>query len=154
ALLALLSIARTHPVDREKAWRSGAARLDRDIRFDSLKASLIVRLLVLLLAARLPVLRRSAGASRAPSEVHQPWRRFQDSCTRLFSSLRSHGTTVNDAYADTMVLGGARTVGNARIMDIYVPYELSSVYWQGVVLDTYDGQGGWTNSSNQTINFF
>ena len=154
ALLALLYIARTHLVDREKSWRSGAVRFDSDILFDFLKASLIVGLLVLLLAGNLPVLGASAEVSSALSEVDQPWRRFQDSWTRLFSSLRSYGTTVNDAYADTMVLGGARTVGNAPIMDIYVPYELSSVYWQGVVLDTYDGQGGWTNSSNQTINFF
>jgi transglutaminase-like putative cysteine protease len=154
ALLALLYIARTHLVDREKVWRSGSVRYEGDIRFDFLRASFIVGALVLLLAGNLPALGASAEVSGAFSEVNQPWRRFQDNWTRLFSSLRSYGTGTNDAYGDTMVLGGPRTVGNILIMDIRVPYRLAYVYWQGVALDTYDGHGGWSNNSNRTLTHY
>lgn len=151
AMLALLYIARTHLIDREKLWRSGAVRYEGEIRFDFLRASFIVGALLLLLAGNLPALGASAEVSSAFSEVNQPWRRFQDNWTRLFSSLRSYGTGTNDAYADTMVLGGPRTVGNIPIMDVHVPYRLAYVYWQGVALDTYDGRGGWGNNSNRTV---
>lgn len=151
ALLGLLYIARTHLVDRERGWRSGAVRYEGDIRFDFLRASFVVGVLVLLLAGSLPALGASAEVSTAVSSVDRPWRQFQDSWTRLFSSLRSYGTATNDAYADTMVLGGPRNVGNVPVMDVYVPYRLSSVYWQGVVLDTYDGQGGWSNNTDGTL---
>ncbi|HSM58680.1 MAG TPA: transglutaminase-like domain-containing protein [Candidatus Sulfomarinibacteraceae bacterium] len=151
ALLALLYISRTHLVDRERSWRSGSVRYEGDIRFDFIRASFIVGVLALLLAGNLPALGASAEVSTALSEVDQPWREFQDSWTRLFSSLRSYGTGTNDAYVDSMVLGGPRSVGNAPIMDIYVPYRLSSVYWQGVVLDTYSGNGAWSNSTDRTL---
>lgn len=154
ALLALLYIARTHLVDREKAWRSGSVRYEGEIRFDFLRASFVVGALVLLLAGNLPALGASAEVSSAFSEVNQPWRRFQDNWTRLFSSLRSYGTGTNDAYADTMVLGGPRSVGNNLVMDIRVPYRLAYVYWHGVALDTYDDEGGWSNNSNRTITHF
>lgn len=154
ALLALLYIARTHLVDREKAWRLGSVRYEGDIRFDFLRASFVAGALILLLAGNLPALGASAEVSSAFSEVNQPWRRFQDNWTRLFSSLRSYGTGTNDAYADTMVLGGPRSVGNILIMDVHVPYRLAYVYWHGVALDTYDGRGGWTNNSNRTLTHF
>lgn len=150
-MLGLLYIARTHLIDREKQWRSGAVRYEGEIRFDFLRASFIVGALLLLLAGNLPALGASAEVSSAFSEVNQPWRRFQDNWTRLFSSLRSYGTGTNDTYADTMVLGGPRTVGNMPVMDVHVPYRLAYVYWHGVSLDTYDGRGGWRNNSNKTI---
>lgn len=154
ALLALLYIARTHLVDRERTWRSGAVRYEGDIRFDFLRASFIVGALVLLLAGNLPALGANSEVSTAIAGVDKPWRSFQDSWTRLFSSLRSYGTGTNDAYADTMVLGGPRSVGNIPIMDVQVPYRLPSVYWWGVALDTYDGQGGWDNNTNRTLTHF
>jgi hypothetical protein len=151
ALLALLYIARTHLIDREKSWRSGAVRYEGEIRFEFLRASFVVGALLLILAGNLPALGASAEVSSAFSEVNGPWRQFQDNWTRLFSSLRSYGTGTNDTYADTMVLGGPRTVGNIPIMDVHVPYRLAYVYWHGVALDTYDGRGGWRNNSNRTI---
>ncbi len=154
ALLSLLYIARTHLNDREKQWRTGSVRYEGDIRFDFLRASFVVGALVLLLAGNLPALGASAEVSSAFSEVNQPWRRFQDNWTRLFSSLRSYGTGTNDAYADTMFLGGPRSVGNSLIMDIHVPFRLPYVYWHGVALDTYDGDGGWSNNSDETLTHF
>jgi len=154
ALLALLYVARTHLVDQEKGWRSASVRYEGEIHFDFLRASFIVGIVVLLLAGSLPALGASNQVSGALADVGGPWRQFQDSWTRLFASLRSYGAPTSDAYEDTMVLGGPRTVGNRLVMDVYVPEPLSSVYWQGVVLDTYDGDGEWSNNTEQTLMHF
>lgn len=154
ALLALLYIARTHLVDREKFWRSGSVRYEGEIRLDFLRASFVIGALVLLLAGNLPALGANSEVSGAFAEVNEPWRRFQDNWTRLYSSLRTYGTGTNDAYSDIMVLGGPRSVGNIPIMDIHVPYRLAYVYWHGIVRDTYNGDGVWTNNSNETLTHF
>src|SRR5690606_22669239 len=96
----------------------------------------------------------NAEVSSAFSEVNEPWRRFQDNWTRLYSPLRTYGTGTNDAYSDIMVLGGPRSVGNIPIMDIHVPDRLAYVYWHGIVRDTYNGDGVWSNNSNETLTHF
>lgn len=155
ALLALLYVARTHLVDREKSWRSGSVFYDRDdILLDFMRASLLVGTVVLLLAGSLPAMGASTEVNEALSGVDRPWRSFQDSWTRLFSSLRTYGTGTNDTYSDTMVLGGPRSVGNGLIMDVRTSRPLSSVYWQGVIYDTYNGRGGWSNNSDETVMHF
>jgi transglutaminase-like putative cysteine protease len=151
ALLALLFVARTHLVDRERGWRAAAVRYEDDIRFDFLRAAFVVAAISLLLASTLPALGANNQVTGALATVDRPWRKFQDSWTRLFASLNSYGITTNDAYQDTMQLGGARNPGNRLIMDIQVPGPVGSIYWQGVVLDTYHSERGWSNSTQTTI---
>ena len=40
------------------------------------------------------------------------------------------------------MLGGPRTVGSTLIMDVTVPRQLRSVYWQAISYDTYEN-GSW-----------
>lgn len=155
ALLALLYVARTHLVDREKSWRTASVFYDRDdVLLDFMRASLMIGTVVLLLAGSLPAMGASTQVNEALSGVDRPWRSFQDSWTRLFSSLRTYGTGTNDTYSDSMVLGGPRSVGNGLIMDIRTSRPLPFVYWQGVIYDTYDGRGGWSNNSDETVMHF
>jgi transglutaminase-like putative cysteine protease len=151
ALVALLFVARTQLVDQERGWRAAAVRYEDDIRFDFLRAAFVVGALSLLFASTLPALGANNQVSGALATVDRPWRRFQDNWTRLFASLNSYGIAPNDAYHDTMQLGGARNPGNRLIMDVHVPGPIASVYWQGVVLDTYNGNGGWSNSTQTTV---
>lgn len=149
-LVALLFVARTYLVDQERGWRRAAVRYEEDIRFDFLRAAFVIAAVSLLLSSSLPVLGANDQVSGVLATVDRPWRKFQDSWTRLFASLNSYGTATNDAYEDSMQLGGPRDAGNRLIMDVQVPGQLNSVYWQGVVLDTYDGEGGWSNSTDST----
>ena len=143
SLLALLFVAVTYLAGEESRWRSEAVRYDRAIQFDFMRAGLLAALLALLLAWSLPGMKASASFGEVLTDAGGPWRSFQDTWTRLFSSLRSYGAGTSDPYADTMVLGGPRTVGNTLVMDVRVSQELPyGVYWQAIAYDTYVN-GGW-----------
>lgn len=142
-LLALIFVAVSHLTDQEGRWRTESVRYDRGIQFDFLRASLLAALLAIILAWSLPGLSASAQLSTAVAQAGGPWRAFQDTWTRLFSSLRSYGVGTSDPYQDTLVLGGPRNVGNTIIMDVRVPEPLPyGVYWQAIAYDTYR-DGGW-----------
>jgi transglutaminase-like putative cysteine protease len=142
-LLALLYVGITHLTAQEGRWRSESVRYNRGIQFDFLRASLLAALLAILLAWSLPSFGANTTISSAVSEAGGPWRAFQDTWTRLFSSLRSYGAGTSDPYQDTLVLGGPRNVSNTLIMDVQVAEPLPyGVYWQAIAYDTYMN-GGW-----------
>lgn len=148
-LLALLFIAVSHLTDQEGRWRSESVRFDRGIQFDFLRAALLASLLAILIAWSLPGLSASSQLSTAVSQAGGPWRAFQDTWTRLFSSLRSYGVGTSDPYQDTLILGGPRNVGNTIIMDVRVPEQLPyGTYWQAIAYDTYV-DGGWRAAENE-----
>jgi transglutaminase-like putative cysteine protease len=149
-LLALIFVAITHLTAEESRWRQDAVRFDRGIRFDFMRAGLVAALLALLLAWSMPGLKANAAVTGAFSGAGGPWRSFQDTWTRLFSSLRSYGAGTSDPYQDTLVLGGPRTVGNTLVMDVQVAKELPfGVYWQAIVYDTYT-DGSWRAVENDS----
>lgn len=142
-LLALLFVAVTYLTSEERRWRSDLVRYDRAIQFDFMRAGLVAALIALLLAWSLPTMKASAAMTDAFADAGGPWRSFQDTWTRLFSSLRSYGAGTSDPYQDTLVLGGPRNVGNSLIMDVRVSKPLPyGVYWQAIAYDTYLN-GGW-----------
>ena len=142
-LLALVFVAITHLTAEQAEWRRASVRFDRAIRFDFLRAGLIAALLALTLAWSLPGLKASTTISETIAGSGGPWRTFQDTWTRLFSSLRSYGAGTSDPYQDTLMLGGPRSVGQTLVMDVQAGKELPyGVYWQAIVYDTYE-DGGW-----------
>jgi transglutaminase-like putative cysteine protease len=148
-LLSLLFVARTHLVDQEKTWRASSVRYERNIWFTFLRAGFLASVVALILAWSLPTMAASAAVGDALSGTRGPWRDFQDNWTRLFSALRSYGTSTSDPYQDTLVLGGPRSVGGTPIMDIYVPERLPYVYWQAIVYDTYE-DGRWSVADTES----
>jgi transglutaminase-like putative cysteine protease len=150
SLLAFMHIAYSYLVDQEETWREKKVRYRPDIRFSFLRSSLVVALAALIVAWSLPAMPASAAVNDALSGTRGPWRTVQENWTRLFSSLRSYGSAVNDPYQDTLALGGPRTVGNSLVMDIYVPEKLPLVYWQAVVYDSYI-DGRWQVGNDETF---
>jgi transglutaminase-like putative cysteine protease len=148
-LVALVYIARTHLVDKERGWRSASVRYEKNIRLSFLQASILAALLALGVAWGLPSAQASSAVSDALGKTgfSDTWRGFQDNWTRLFASLRSYGTTTSDPFRDSIPLGGPRTVSNSLVMDVYVEDRLPFVYWQAVAYDTYQN-GGWSITSD------
>lgn len=148
-LLALLFVAATHLSAEQAEWRRASVRYDKGIQFDFLRAGLVATLIALLLAWSLPGLRASTSVSEVVVGAGTPWRSFQDTWTRLFSSLRSYSAGTSDPYQDTLVLGGPRTVGNTLVMDVQVAKELPyGVYWQAIVYDSYVN-GSWRAAKSE-----
>jgi transglutaminase-like putative cysteine protease len=141
-ILALLYTVRTHYNEQEKHWLSAAVRYDKGSWLTFLRAGLLVSLLIILLSWSIPTMSASSALGDALSGTQGPWREFQDNWTRLFASLRTYEAGTVDPYQATMALGGPRTPGNTLIMDIAVPRQLRSVYWQAIVYDTYEN-GRW-----------
>ena len=146
-LLALLFAARTHVVEQENYWRASAVRYEKGIWFTFLRAGLLASLVLLLLSWSMPVMSANTTVNDVLSGTQGPWREFQDNWTRLFSSLRTYGTATSDPYQGSLILGGPRNVGNTLIMDIVVPRQLRSVYWQAIAYDTYE-DGSWRVADN------
>lgn len=141
SLLAFMYVAYSYLVNQEERWREKRIRYRPDIRFSFLRSGLVVALAALIVAWSLPTMPASAAVNDALSGTRGPWRTVQENWTRLFSSLRSYGSAVNDPYQDTLALGGPRTVGNSLVMDIYVQEKLPYVYWQAVTYEQYvDGR--------------
>ncbi len=141
-VLALLFTVRTNYNEQEQHWRAALVRYNKGSWLGFLRAGLLASLLAILLSWSLPAMSASNSVGDALSGTQGPWREFQDNWTRLFSSLRTYGVATVDPYQDSLVLGGPRTVGSTLIMDVVVPEQLRSVYWQAVVYDTYE-DGGW-----------
>jgi transglutaminase-like putative cysteine protease len=148
-LVALVYLARTHLVAKERIWRSASIRYEKNIRLSFLQASLLAALLALGVAWGLPAAQANTAVGDALGEtgISTTWRGFQDNWTRLFASLRSYGTTTSDPFRGTLSLGGPRTVTNSLVMDVYVEERLPYVYWQAVAYDTYQN-GGWSITSD------
>lgn len=147
-LLAMLYISRTHLAEQEVGWRQAAVRYERTTTFNFLRGGFLLATLVLLGAWTLPTLNASASVNEVFGSVNQPWRRFQDNWTRLYSSLRSYGSGVNDPYADSLSLGGPRNVSDSLIMDVYVDQQLPFAYWQSTIFQTYE-DGQWRAPSQE-----
>ncbi|UCG25993.1 MAG: transglutaminase domain-containing protein, partial [Chloroflexota bacterium] len=152
ALLALIYIARTHLVAKERSWRAASVRYEKSRHFSFLQASFLAALIALGVAWGLPAANANAAVSDALGETgwEDTWRGFQDNWTRLFASLRSYGTATTDPFRESLSLGGPRTVSNSLIMDIYVEERLPYVYWQAVAYDTYDN-GRWAISDSDQV---
>lgn len=142
ALLSLLYVVRTNYNEQERHWRKASVRYEKGSWLTFIRAGLLASLVVLLLSWSLPAMSASSSVSDALSGTQGPWREFQDNWTRLFSSLRTYGAATADPYQETLTLGGPRTVGSTLIMDVTVPRQLRSVYWQAIAYDTYEN-GGW-----------
>ncbi len=147
-LLALLLVVRTHLNEQEKRWRAKAVRYEPRIWVGFLRAGLAASVLALSVSWLIPSMSASAAVGDALSNTRGPWREFQNNWTRLYSALRTYGTTTIDPYQDTLVLGGPRTVGDTPVMDIYVDQQLPYVYWQTIVYDTYN-DGRWQVANNE-----
>ncbi len=148
--LALLYIARTHLSSKEAEWQETAVQYDRNIWFSFMRAAVMVAIVGLIVAWGMPYLHRGTTAVIPPINSTQgAWRDMQDTWTRVFASLRSYGAESSDPYLDTILLGGARTVGDGLVMDVAVSERLPYAYWQAVAYDNYEG-GLWRVTDTET----
>lgn len=162
-LLGLLLVARMSLLAREREWRAARVSFNPEMRFDFLRAGLMVALFGVMVGWAGPELAASPAAADVWQEVSGPLAVVRESWMRLFASIRSRGQTVNDFYGDSLTLGGPTLLSDAPIMDVALvspedqaaPDSASAVarfYWRATAHDTYT-DGRWTSDNSSFKEF-
>ena len=133
---ALLYITRTHAFEQEEVWRHGRMAYDPVLRFDFLRAGLVLILIVLALSWTLPVAAAVPRMTATWRRVSDPWRTVREEWQRMFSGLRGYAVEYVEPFGPMLSLGGPRTVRDIVVLDVSAPRE-GRYYWRGAVYATY-----------------
>ena len=135
----LLYVARAHAFQQEQAWRQDRVAYDPVLRFDVLRAGLMLTVAVLVLSWALP------GAAAVPRlnaiwrVLSEPWRTVQEEWQRLFSDLRGgQAVGIIEPFGSSLMLGGPRDKKDTVVLDVEAP-PLYRYYWRGAVYSYYRG---------------
>ena len=155
-LLALLLVTRVSLLAREREWQAARVAYSPEIRFDFLRAGLVVALAGVMIGWAGPELAASPTAASVWQQMTGPWSKVREQWMRLFASLRAYGQNVNDFYGDSLTLGGASHLDDGPIMDVAIgptdEFEPGAeglglivaprYYWRMQAYDEYD-DGRW-----------
>lgn len=120
-------------------WRIYQIRYPPDIFWDFLKAGLTFAVLVTALAWLMPGVANRAAVERLTRPLEGPWRRFEQTWSRMYKSLRYQGPPVRTTkFGKAMSLGGPVNLTDRIIFEAYSPRRS---YWRGATFDFYTGQG-------------
>jgi len=144
ALTLLIRVALSR---REKEWRGARVIYSPDSAIDFIRDGAVFSLVVLALAWLMPI--TTLDLFRSPDWGGEGlWDKAGHHFNRLFSSLRSYGTSASyAAFGDRLTLHGAVELGSEVVMVVQAP---TSRYWRAMVYDEYDGRG-WSNTDDEFI---
>jgi transglutaminase-like putative cysteine protease len=148
-LMAVVLLAMSVELASNQArWRVFQIRYAPDIFWDFLKAGLIFAVLVTTIAWAAPSLAGKATMERVLRPFDAPWRRFEQTWSRLYKSLRYQGPPVQvSKFGKSMSLGGPVNLTDRLIFEAEVSRR---VYWRGASFDFYTGQN-WQNTDEDLI---
>lgn len=136
---ALLYVARCHFFEREKSWQREQVSYDPVVRFDFLRAGLLLTLVTLALAWVLPSAASVSQLTELWQRLSDPWHTVQEEWQRLFSTLRGSPVAgIVEPFGSSLALGGPRQVEDILLMDIAAP-RAGRYYWRGAIYSYYDG---------------
>jgi len=127
-------------------WRAFQIRYAPDIFWDFLKAGLIFALAVTVLAWAAPSVAGRTTMERILRPFDTEWRRFEQTWSRLYQSLRYQGPPVRTTkFGKSMSLGGPVNLTDRPIFEAEVSRRS---YWRGATFDFYTGRG-WQSSDEE-----
>jgi len=144
---ALILLIRVALSGREREWRGAKVIYPPDSALDFLRDGAIFSLVVLALAWLMPI--TTLDLFRSPDWGGEGlWDKAQHQFSRLFSSLRSYGTSASyAAFGDRLTLHGTVELGSEVVMVVEAP---EGRYWRAMVYDEYDGRG-WSNTDDEIM---
>ena len=137
-IASFLYIAFTQLKDRQIEWQLNQVYYERFIGLNVFAAGFALALATMVIAWQVPTLEASSSVNAALDTTTPVWQRFQNTWTRLFSSLRTYSAPTNDSFSQNLTLGGARNVTETLVMDIFVEEELPYAYWHAISYETYE----------------
>jgi len=135
---ALLYIARSHAFQLEQRWQEEHVAYDPVMRFDFVRAGLVMTVIVLALAWTLPGAEAVPRLTATWRRISEPWRTVQEEWQRLFSGLRAGVVGVVEPYGPALNLGGPRELRDVILMDVAAP-RTGRYYWRAAVYSYYQG---------------
>lgn len=142
-IASFLYIAFTHLKARQIEWNINRVFYERTIGLNIFAAGFALALATMVVAWQVPTLEASSSVTAALDNTTPVWQRFQNTWTRLFSSLRTYSAPTSDTFSENLTLGGARNVGESLVMDIFVEEELPYAYWHAISYESYE-DGLWS----------
>lgn len=148
-LMAVVLLAMSVELARNQArWRMFQIRYAPDIFWDFLKAGLIFVVVITAVAWAAPSMAGRATMERVLRPFDAPWRRFEQTWSRMYKSLRYQGPPVRTSkFGKSMGLGGPVNLTDRLIFEAEVGRRS---YWRGASFDFYTGQS-WQNTDEELI---
>lgn len=149
-LLALLLIARTNLVARERLWRQSHVSYSSDIHYDFFRAGLATAAVLLMLAWAVPSVEANEHVVDAWNRATGAWSEVRKFFNRSFTAATGYRLGPNDFYGDSLVLSGAVRLSDKTYLEIRTSRRVPRFYWRARVFDRYaDGQ--WTSTDADVV---
>ena len=153
-IVALLLLGYTSLLHREREWRGASVAFNPEMRFEFLRAGLVVALAGTFVAWVTPGVQASPLAASLWQQSTGYWSNVRETWLRLFATLRGYGQTSSDFYGDLLALGGPSLLSDAPIMDVSLAVvqgeaetNLSTLppryYWRASAFERYQN-GQWS----------
>ena len=143
AIACLLLVSRLNLYRRELAWRAAGLQYSPSIWGSTLRAGLVVSLLIAGFGWYAPEIPPRQDVDDLVRDVSQPWHNLQNEFNRLFGGIRGRGVaapSLLSGFGKSLALGGRFRLASHPVLRVTSPEER---YWRAVVYDRYTGHG-WT----------
>ncbi len=151
-IASFLYIAFTWLNSQQNTWRTNNVFFEKKLGLNVALAGLILSVATLTLAWQVPTLEANPTVTTALDSTTPAWQKFQNTWTRLFSSLRTYSAPTSDTFSNNLTLGGPRNVSESLVMDVFVEEELPYAYWHAISYETYE-DGLWNSPEGETTEY-
>ncbi len=161
AVVSLLLLGHTSLLLREREWRGASVVFNPELRFEFLRAGLVVALVGTFVAWATPGIQASPQAASLWQQGTGYWSNVRDTWMRLFTTLRGYGQATSDYYGNTLSLGGPSVLSDVPIMDVSVNAIVGQsetnpagapprYYWRATAYERYQ-KGQWSLGDDGTF---
>ncbi len=133
-------------------WRDHNVFFEKRLGLNVAVAGFTLALATLVIAWQVPTLEANPSVTAALDNTTPTWQKFQNTWTRLFSSLRTYSAPTSDSFSNNLTLGGARDVSESLVMDVFVEEELPYAYWHAISYESYE-DGLWDIPEGDTVEY-
>jgi transglutaminase-like putative cysteine protease len=144
---ALLVLVHQNFQARAQTWQDALLEYPDLLGWRVVASGAMVVMALIVITTLLPTRITSAQVAHVWQRVRDPWQNVQARWDRTFATINAPANTVGGGFGNrSLVLGGARTLGNALVMEVSSSH---FDYWRATAYDRYDGSLSWLNTTGE-----
>jgi transglutaminase-like putative cysteine protease len=144
---ALLVLVHQNFQDRAQTWQDALLEYPDLLGWRVVASGAMVVTALIVITTFLPTAITSAQVAHVWQRVRAPWQSIQSRWDQTFATINAPANTVGGGFGNkSLVLGGARTLGTALVMEVSSPH---FDYWRATAYDRYDGSLSWSNTTGE-----